>query len=92
VMIEAMASGTPVLAFREGAATELVVDGESGFLVDDEAEMAAAVERLDTLDPARCRAAVEARYDIAIVTEAYVATYRRVLAAAGRDRSLGSAR
>jgi glycosyltransferase involved in cell wall biosynthesis len=91
VMIEAMASGTPVLAFREGAATEVVVDGESGFLVDDEAEMAAAVERLRTLVPDRCRAAVQARYDVKIVTDAYVAAYRRVIVAAGKDRALGSA-
>jgi glycosyltransferase involved in cell wall biosynthesis len=91
VMIEAMASGTPVLAFREGAATEVVVDGESGFLVEDEAEMAAAVDKLHTLAPDRCRAAVEARYDVEIVTEAYVAAYRRVIVAAGKDRALGSA-
>jgi glycosyltransferase involved in cell wall biosynthesis len=87
VMIEAMASGTPVLAFREGAATEVVVDGESGFLVDDEAAMAAAVERLGSLGPDRCRAAVEARYDIEIVTEAYVAAYRQIIVAAGNDRA-----
>jgi glycosyltransferase involved in cell wall biosynthesis len=91
VMIEAMASGTPVLAFREGAATEVVVDGESGFLVDDEAEMAAAVDKLHALAPDRCRAAVQARYDVEIVTEAYVAAYRRVIVAAGKDRALGSA-
>ena len=43
VMIEALACGTPVIAFDEGAAPEVVVDGVTGFLVDDEAEMAAAV-------------------------------------------------
>jgi glycosyltransferase involved in cell wall biosynthesis len=91
VMIEAMACGTPVLAFREGAAPEVVVDGESGFLVDDEAEMAAAVERLRSLVPDRCRAAVQSRYDVDIVTEAYVAAYRRVIVAAGSNRALGSA-
>ena len=46
VMVEALACGTPVIAFPEGAARELVVDGETGFLVDDEAAMAAAVGRL----------------------------------------------
>ena len=46
VMVEAMACGTPVIAFPEGAARELVVDGQTGFLVEDEAAMAAAVSRL----------------------------------------------
>jgi glycosyltransferase involved in cell wall biosynthesis len=45
-MTEAMACGTPVIAFPEGAASELVVDGETGFLVSDESEMAEAVARL----------------------------------------------
>ena len=52
VMIEAMACGTPVIAFHEGAAPEIVVDGDTGFLVDDEAEMAAAVHRLPALSAA----------------------------------------
>ena len=46
VMVEALACGTPVIAFPEGAARELVVDGRTGFLVDDERAMAAAVGRL----------------------------------------------
>jgi glycosyltransferase involved in cell wall biosynthesis len=84
VMIEAMACGTPVIAFREGAAEELVLDGESGFLVDDEDEMAAAVGRLAELDPARCRGTVSARYDVDIVTQMYVAAYREIIGAAAR--------
>ena len=57
VMIEAMACGTPVIAFPEGVgARRSSCDGVSGFLVDDEDEMAAAVARLDELDPERCRA------------------------------------
>ncbi|HVX21588.1 MAG TPA: glycosyltransferase family 4 protein [Acidimicrobiales bacterium] len=59
VMLEAMASGTPVLAFPEGAAPEVVVDGKTGFLCRDEAAMAEAIGRLDELDRADCRAAVE---------------------------------
>jgi glycosyltransferase involved in cell wall biosynthesis len=46
VMIEALACGTPVIAFREGAARELVVDGKTGFLVDGERAMADAVGQL----------------------------------------------
>lgn len=76
VMIEALAAGTPVIAFREGAATEIVLDGENGFLVEDEAGMAAAVEKLPRIDPARCRASVADRYDVRVVAERYAAAYR----------------
>jgi len=86
VMVEATASGTPVIAFREGTASELVVDGESGFLVDDERQMAAAVGRLSELDPERCRASVRARYDVEAVTDAYLSAYREVINAAARQR------
>jgi glycosyltransferase involved in cell wall biosynthesis len=87
-MIEAMACGTPVVAFREGSAPEVVVDGESGFLVDDEAEMAAALARLAEIDPARCRATVQARFAVDVVARAYEDAYRRVIAAAGGRRPL----
>jgi glycosyltransferase involved in cell wall biosynthesis len=76
VMIEALATGTPVIAFAQGAASEVVIDGENGFLVDDENEMAAAVGCLGTIDPARCRASVISRYDVRAVASRYVAAYR----------------
>jgi len=59
VMIEAMACGTPVLAFPEGAAPEVVQDGRTGFICRDVQEMADAIKRVDTLDRAECRASVE---------------------------------
>jgi glycosyltransferase involved in cell wall biosynthesis len=59
VMIEAMACGTPVLAFREGAAPEVVDDGRTGFLCDDEASMVGAIGRLGELKRSDCRLAVE---------------------------------
>ena len=68
VMIEALACGTPVVAFAEGAAMEIVLDGQNGFLVDDEDEMVAAISRLSELDPVGCRASVAARYDGDLVT------------------------
>jgi glycosyltransferase involved in cell wall biosynthesis len=81
VMIEAMACGTPVLAFDEGAVPEVVVNGESGYIVKDEGEMAAAVRLLGELDPARCRACVTERFSAEVVSGAYEAAYRRVIAA-----------
>jgi len=84
VMTEAMACGTPVIAFPEGSAPELVLDGETGFMVEDEHAMAAAVGRLDEIDPARCRSSAEERFDVAPVAEAYERAYRL---AAQRARS-----
>jgi glycosyltransferase involved in cell wall biosynthesis len=91
VMVEAMACGTPVIAFPVGSAPEIVRHGESGFLVDDEAEMAAAVHRAGDLDPANIRATVSERYDVDVVTRAYEKAYQRVLAGAARGVPAASA-
>ena len=82
VMTEAMACGTPVIAFPEGSAPELVLDGETGFVVEDEHAMADAIRRLDEIDPARCRSSAEERFDAAPVAEAYERTYRSVASGA----------
>jgi glycosyltransferase involved in cell wall biosynthesis len=79
VMTEAMACGTPVIAFAEGSAPEIVIHGETGFVVEDEDEMAGAVERLGQLDRARCRESVRERFDVTVVAEAYERAYRRVV-------------
>ena len=79
VIVEALACGTPVIAFREGAACELVVDGTTGFLVDDEEEMAAAVERLALIDARACRAWVAEHCDVDVVAAAYEAAYRAAM-------------
>jgi glycosyltransferase involved in cell wall biosynthesis len=81
VMIEALACGTPVIAFPEGAAAEIVIDGENGMLVADEAEMARAVDRLGGLDAARCRQSVAERYNISVTVTGYEQVYRRAIAA-----------
>ena len=54
-VVEAMISGTPVIAFRRGAMPELIVDGMTGFLCDTTDEMVEAVGKLDTLSPVDCR-------------------------------------
>ncbi len=59
VMVEALACGTPVLAFPEGAAPEIVEDGKTGFLCEDVAEMAERIGQVDGLDRSACRAKVE---------------------------------
>jgi glycosyltransferase involved in cell wall biosynthesis len=84
VMVEAMACGTPVLAFREGSAPEVVIDGETGFVLDDEDAMARAVERLDEIDPERCRESVRERFGVAAVVEGYEQVYDRARERGGR--------
>ena len=79
VMVEALACGTPVIAFPEGAATEIVIDGENGMLVADEAGMARAVHRLHSIDPRRCRASVAERYDAAVTAAGYERVYRAAI-------------
>jgi glycosyltransferase involved in cell wall biosynthesis len=64
VMVEALACGTPVIAFPEGSAPEVVEDGRCGFVVDDEDAMAAAVGRLGEIDPAECRRSCEERFGV----------------------------
>jgi glycosyltransferase involved in cell wall biosynthesis len=78
VMTEAMACGTPVIAFPEGSASEIVLDGETGFVVDDEHAMAEAIGRLDEIDPERCRESARERFDVAAVAEAYEQAYEAV--------------
>ena len=70
-MVQAMACGTPVLALKRGAAAELVEDGRTGFLVDDEPELTAAIGRLEHIDRAACRAHVAARFDRRQMAEGY---------------------
>jgi glycosyltransferase involved in cell wall biosynthesis len=90
VMVEALACGTPVIAFPEGAARELVVDGETGFLVHDERGMGEAVGRLHQIAARDCRAWVSRHCDVDVVAAAYDRTYRTA-ALTGAARVLAGA-
>jgi glycosyltransferase involved in cell wall biosynthesis len=81
VMVEALACGTPVIAFPEGAACDLVVHDRTGFLVDDEAAMGAVVGQLERISPAACRAWVAAHCDVDVVSRAYVQVFRDAILA-----------
>jgi glycosyltransferase involved in cell wall biosynthesis len=78
VIVEALACGTPVIAFPEGAVSELVIDGKTGFLVDDERAMADAIGLLPRIAPRDCRAWVSEHCDVKVVAAAYERTYRSV--------------
>ncbi|MBN9559365.1 MAG: glycosyltransferase family 4 protein [Alphaproteobacteria bacterium] len=75
VMIEAMACGTPVIAFNRGSVPEVMDDGVSGFIVEDEAAAIAAVGRLGELDRARVRQQFERRFTARRMAEDYVDAY-----------------
>ena len=76
VMIEAMACGTPVIAFRNGALPDVVEDGRTGFLVDDVDGMAEAIRRVDLIDPAVCRETARRRFSTERMAAAYIDCYR----------------
>lgn len=79
VIVEALACGTPVIAFPEGATRELIVHGKTGFLVRDEREMADAIGHLPRIDARDCRTWVSEHCGGDAVAAAYESTYRSVM-------------
>jgi glycosyltransferase involved in cell wall biosynthesis len=84
VMIEAMACGTPVIAFRCGSVSEIVQENVSGFIVDSVEEAVAAIRRVGNLDRAKVRAEFERRFSAERMAQDYVALYRKLLSAHSR--------
>jgi glycosyltransferase involved in cell wall biosynthesis len=78
VAMEAMACGTPVVAFPAGALSELIDHGRTGFLVHDVKEMEEAIPAADTLDPATCRREAENRFSADRMFEEYLQLYHNV--------------
>jgi glycosyltransferase involved in cell wall biosynthesis len=81
VMIEAMACGTPVLAFAGGAVAEIVRDGVNGWICSDVADMASRIVSLEVA-PASCRMFVAQHFSVARMTDGYVDVYERALTGA----------
>ena len=79
VMVEALACGTPVITFSEGAAPEIVEHGQSGFLCDDERDMAEAVSRIGAIDRRACRRRAEVAFSSARMVADHERLYRDVL-------------
>ena len=82
ISMEAMGSGTPVIAFRQGALEEIVTDTETGYLVTSVEEMANAILRADEIDPLRCIAEAKARFSEERMAATYLGLYQE--AAEGR--------
>lgn len=78
-MTEAMACGTPVIAFRRGSIPEVIVDGKTGFIVDSVADMALAIKKLDKIKAKNCRKLVEDKFSIDKMVDGYEAAYQKTL-------------
>ncbi len=79
VAMEAIACGTPVVAFPVGALPEIIEPGVTGFLVDEDAE---AIRAVETLEPERCREAARQRFSLERMITGYFGYYRKLAATA----------
>jgi glycosyltransferase involved in cell wall biosynthesis len=89
-VVEAMACGTPVIAYPRGSMPEIIRHGEGGFLVKSMEEAVAAVDASGEIDRAGVRASVETRFDADRMVEQYLAVYHRVVANHHRAESTTS--
>ena len=78
-VVEAMACGTPAIAYRRGSMPELIEHGVTGFLVDTFDEAVEAIGRLGEIDRTQCRRAVEERFTVERMADAYLELYRRII-------------
>ncbi len=95
VMAEALASATPVLAFPNGAAPEIIDHGRTGYLCQGEDDMTAAIADVHQIDRRHCRIAAERRFSLARMAADYDRLYQAILARPGQltsDRAEASAR
>ncbi len=79
VMIEALSAGTPVIGFREASVPEVIVDGRTGFVVDDVEGMVEAIGRLDEIDRRACRTEAERRFSVERMVDDVETMYAAVL-------------
>jgi glycosyltransferase involved in cell wall biosynthesis len=92
VMIEAMACGTPVIAFRRGSVPEVIEDGVSGFIVEDVDGAVQAVERARNLDRRSCREDFESRFTVTGMAERYLEVYERLMHRSSHRSPVGTVR
>ncbi len=78
-VVEAMGSGTPVIAMNRGSMPELIIDGETGFLVNSVDEAAKAVQKIGTISRKRCRESVEKNFSVDRMVDDYIKVYKTIL-------------
>ena len=88
VMPEALACGTPVVGFGEGAAPEIIDHGHTGFLCDDDDDLADKLTAIEHIDRGACRDAAASRFSVPRMVDDHVALYRHLIAAAHEHRSV----
>ncbi len=81
VMVEAMACGTPVVAYDIGSAREVIEDGKTGFVVQDQLEMVEALQNIVNIKRIDCRKRVEEKFTSEKMVDGYEAVYKKVLKA-----------
>jgi len=79
VMAEAMACGTPVIAFKRGSVPEIVKHGKTGFVVEDEKGLIEAIKNIDEIDRAECRRHVEKYFTIEKMVDSYERVYEKII-------------
>jgi glycosyltransferase involved in cell wall biosynthesis len=94
VMIEAIACGTPVIAYDGGAVPEVIKDGQTGFIAENLEDAAEAVHRVSEISRAHCRKIFEKRFTVTRMARDYVRIYRRTIdrRMRGLDRCIGLSR
>jgi glycosyltransferase involved in cell wall biosynthesis len=78
VMVEALACGTPVLAFPRGAAPEIIEHGRTGYLCRDAADMIRRVADIDQVDRRTCRSSAQARFSASRMVSEHLELYRQI--------------
>lgn len=79
VVIEAMACGTPVIAYKRGSMPELIKDGKTGFLVETQEEMIEAIKKIDRIKRIDCRRRVSAKFSLRKMVNKYEALYHKLI-------------
>jgi glycosyltransferase involved in cell wall biosynthesis len=79
VMVEALACGTPVIAFNKGSVSEIIQNSVNGFIVKDVKEMATAVKKIEDISPEKCRESVEKKFAVKRMVNEYEVTFKNIL-------------
>jgi len=91
-LIEALACGTPVFAYRRGSIPELIDDGVTAFICDNLEEMVARIDCLPLIQRRRCRDSFETRFTVERMVKDYLALYEQMATASVRSRTLANGR
>jgi glycosyltransferase involved in cell wall biosynthesis len=89
VMIEALACGTPVIAYRRGSVPEILDDGTTGYIVDNVDDGARAIRAVNRLNRRHCRRAFEQRFSVGRMTSDYLALYQQLVLGARPAVAIG---